>query len=51
INTCYINKKNKAELLYTINSIFCWYYNATRCYIYLLNVFNLPINSNDKYNL
>ncbi|KAF2185793.1 HET-domain-containing protein [Zopfia rhizophila CBS 207.26] len=51
IDTCCINKKNKAELSHAINSMFRWYRNATRCYDYLSDVSNPPIESNDKYNL
>ncbi|KAF1949407.1 HET-domain-containing protein [Byssothecium circinans] len=35
IDTCCINKANKAELSHAINSMFRWYRNATRCYVYL----------------
>src|SRR5436190_2025421 len=38
IDTCCINKKNYAELSRTINSMFRWYRNATRCYVYLPDV-------------
>ncbi|KAF2686634.1 hypothetical protein K458DRAFT_362825 [Lentithecium fluviatile CBS 122367] len=38
IDTCCINKANKAELSYSINSMFRWYRNATRCYVYLSDV-------------
>ncbi|KAF2192932.1 HET-domain-containing protein [Zopfia rhizophila CBS 207.26] len=34
IDTCCINKANKAELSQAINSMFRWYRNATRCYVY-----------------
>ncbi|KAF1970549.1 HET-domain-containing protein [Bimuria novae-zelandiae CBS 107.79] len=35
VDTCYIDKTNKAELSYAIRSMFRWYQNATRCYVYL----------------
>jgi hypothetical protein len=38
IDTCCINKANKAEHSLAIRSMFRWYHNATRCYVYLLDV-------------
>jgi hypothetical protein len=38
IDTCCINKANEAELSHAINSMFRWYRNATRCYVYLSDV-------------
>ncbi|KAM3082705.1 hypothetical protein ACMFMF_002359 [Clarireedia jacksonii] len=38
IDTCCINKSNNAELSRSINSMFRWYRNATRCYVYLSDV-------------
>ncbi|KAF2685713.1 HET-domain-containing protein [Lentithecium fluviatile CBS 122367] len=38
IDTCCINKANKAELAHAISSMFRWYRNATRCYVYLSDV-------------
>jgi hypothetical protein len=38
VNTCCINKLNKAELSHAIQSMFCWYQNATKCYVYLSDV-------------
>jgi len=38
VDTCCINKANKAELSQAINSMFRWYRNATRCYVYLPDV-------------
>jgi hypothetical protein len=38
IDTCCIDKENKAELSHAINSMFRWYRNATRCYVYLSDV-------------
>lgn len=38
VDTCCINKANYAELQYTINSMFRWYRNATKCYVYLSDV-------------
>ena len=38
IDTCCINKANKAELSQAINSMFRWYRDATRCYVYLSDI-------------
>lgn len=38
IDTCCINKKIYAELSHSLNSIFRWYRDATRCYVYLSDV-------------
>ena len=38
IDTCCIDKTNKAELSRSINSIYRWYRNAARCYVYLPDV-------------
>jgi NACHT domain/Heterokaryon incompatibility protein (HET) len=44
VDTCCINKANEAELSQAINSMFGWYRNATRCYVYLSDV-------QDEFNL
>jgi hypothetical protein len=38
IDTCCINKANKAEHSLAIRSMFRWYRNAARCYVYLSDV-------------
>ena len=38
VDTCCINKSDKAELSSAIQSMFRWYQNATRCYVYLPDV-------------
>ncbi len=38
VDTCCINKENNAELSRSINSMFRWYRNASRCYVYLSDV-------------
>jgi hypothetical protein len=38
VNTCCIDKKNAIELGAAINSMFRWYQNAARCYVYLTDV-------------
>jgi hypothetical protein len=38
IDTCCIDKSNSTELQEAINSMFKWYQNATKCYVYLSDV-------------
>jgi hypothetical protein len=38
IDTCCIDKKNKAELSHSIQSMFRWYQTAAKCYVYLSDV-------------
>ena len=38
IDTCCIDKSNSTELQEAINSMFCWYRNAAKCYVYLADV-------------
>lgn len=38
IDTCCIDKRNYTELSTAINSMFRWYRDATRCYVYLSDV-------------
>jgi hypothetical protein len=38
IDTCCIDKSNNTELSEAINSMFLWYRNATKCYVYLSDV-------------
>ncbi len=38
VDTCCIDKKNAVELQEAINSMFRWYRNADRCYVYLDDV-------------
>ena len=38
VDTCCINKLSSAELSEAINSMFRWYQDATRCYVYLSDV-------------
>jgi hypothetical protein len=38
VDTCCIDKLNKAELSKAINSMFSWYQNAAYCYVYLSDV-------------
>ncbi|ETS75640.1 hypothetical protein PFICI_12584 [Pestalotiopsis fici W106-1] len=38
VDTCCINKSNSTELNEAINSMFRWYQNSTKCYVYLADV-------------
>ncbi|KAF2680742.1 HET-domain-containing protein, partial [Lentithecium fluviatile CBS 122367] len=38
VDTCCINKSSDAELSEALNSMFRWYRNATKCYVYLADV-------------
>jgi ankyrin repeat protein len=38
VDTCCIDKSNHTELQEAINSMFRWYQNAAKCYVYLLDV-------------
>ncbi|KAF1809665.1 HET-domain-containing protein [Eremomyces bilateralis CBS 781.70] len=38
VDTCCIDKSDPNELTKAINSMFRWYQNAARCYVYLLDV-------------
>jgi hypothetical protein len=40
VDTCCIDKANNTELSEAINSMFRWYQNAARCYVYLSDVEN-----------
>jgi hypothetical protein len=51
IDTCCINKANYAELSQAVNSMFHWYSNATRCYVYLSDLSSPPSDTNDEFNL
>jgi RanBP1 domain/Heterokaryon incompatibility protein (HET) len=38
VDTCCIDKSNSTELIAAINSMFRWYQNAAKCYVYLADV-------------
>ncbi|EUC41292.1 hypothetical protein COCMIDRAFT_106529 [Bipolaris oryzae ATCC 44560] len=38
IDTCCINKSSSSELQHSLASMFYWYQNSTRCYVYLSDV-------------
>ena len=48
VDTCCINKESLAELSLAIKSMFGWYRNATRCYVYLSDVSSPPFDTNDE---
>ncbi|KAI9769750.1 MAG: hypothetical protein M1839_003596 [Geoglossum umbratile] len=50
VDTCCINKANYTELSQAINSMFRWYRNATRCYVYLSDVSSPTFETNEKFN-
>jgi len=47
VDTCCIDKSNNAELSEAIVSMFRWYRNATKCYVYLADV---SVNGQDPAN-
>jgi hypothetical protein len=47
MDTCCINKANHTELSEAITSMFRWYQNAAKCYVYLSDV-STPINSDSQ---
>ncbi|KAL6151991.1 hypothetical protein ACJBU6_08883 [Exserohilum turcicum] len=50
IDTCCIDKTNKAELAFSIRSMFRWYRNAARCYVYLSDVSDQPLPLTPGYH-
>jgi hypothetical protein len=53
VDTCYIDKSNAVEYQHAINSMFRWYRDATKCYVYLPDVSRprsvLADNSNESW--
>ena len=47
IDTCCIDKSNSSELSEAVNSMFRWYGDAARCYVYLSDVSQ---DSNDEFS-
>ncbi|OCL04895.1 hypothetical protein AOQ84DRAFT_414979 [Glonium stellatum] len=47
VDTCCIDKSNNTELPEAIVSMFRWYHNATKCYVYLADV---SVNGQDPAN-
>ena len=50
VDTCCIDKANYAELSHSINSMFRWYRNAARCYVYLSDLSISTFDSDDEQN-
>ena len=48
IDTCCIDKSNSTELQAAINSMFRWYRNAAKCYVYLADVSRLALGTDSK---
>jgi hypothetical protein len=48
VDTCCIDKKNAVELGAAINSMFRWYQNAARCYVYLSDVSKPDTGAGDQ---
>lgn len=48
VDTCCIDKSSSTELAESINSMFIWYHNATKCYVYLPDVSRPHFKSADK---
>ena len=51
VDTCCIDKENPVERSYSINSMFRWYRNAARCYVYLLDVPRSHVGTDNDLNL
>ncbi|MCJ1405466.1 hypothetical protein MMC11_008694 [Xylographa trunciseda] len=48
VDMCCIDKSNNNELTEAINSMFRWYSNATKCYVYLSDISSPGIDIGDK---
>jgi len=49
VDTCCIDKSNSVELQEAINSMFCWYRNAAKCYVYLSDVSTKKGKESDRF--
>jgi hypothetical protein len=47
VDTCCIDKSSSAELQEAINSMFRWYRDATKCYVYLSDVSSATLEASD----
>ncbi|KAJ4321942.1 hypothetical protein N0V94_002654 [Neodidymelliopsis sp. IMI 364377] len=47
VDTCCIDKSNSSELQEAINSMFHWYQNAKKCYVYLSDVEKNALDDDD----
>src|SRR5436190_18803003 len=50
VDTCCINKADFTELSEAFNSMFRWYRNAARCYVYLSDISSPAFDTNEKPN-
>ena len=50
VDTCCIDKSNAVELQEAINSMFRWYRNATKCYVYLSDVSTKKRRLSDRFS-
>ena len=50
VDTCCIDKSNSTELQEAINSMFHWYRNAAKCYVYLPDVSKSACDTDDEPN-
>jgi hypothetical protein len=50
VDTCCINKSNYTELSEAINSMFRWYRDAVRCYVYLSDVSTRGPGADDSFS-
>lgn len=51
IDSCCIDKSNSTELSEAINSMFRWYQNAVKCYVYLSDVQNSTLDQDGEFAL
>ena len=51
IDTCCINRANYTELSQAINSMFRWYQNAAKCYVYLSDVSTSKQRASDQFEV
>ena len=49
VDSCCIDKSSSAELQEAINSMFRWYQNATKCYVYLSDVSKRKLKASDRF--
>jgi hypothetical protein len=49
VDTCCIDKSSSAELTEAINSMFRWYQNAVKCYVYLSDVSTRKRKASDTF--
>src|SRR6266516_3674043 len=48
VDTCCIDKSNNNELSEAINSMFRWYRDAAKCYVYLSDVSQPALDANER---